>query len=371
MSLNSLIILSACFVFLCLTNASELESEVVEVFPYLAGADISALTVYENAGAVYRDEEGHAQDAITLLESAGMNCFRLRVFVDPSMVDVITNNTDYTLKLAKRVKEAGALLLINLHYSDTWADPGKQYKPAEWAHLPYEALKEEVERYTRETFQHFIDAGIKVDFVQLGNEITNGFLWPTGKVEYDGNDELSENWDCFSGLLLAAHQGFEDAYKGLTLPILFHHIESTGNLERTSWYLRNLIEHQIEFDVMAYSYYPEWHGDFCGLRATLQRSIDLTDKPVIVVETAYFWSPDPALEPRDKRLYPFPFSTTGQQQFMAELNRTVKNLEGNLGKGVIYWHPESVRFDSSFHVWKWGNCALFDYDGVILPAASF
>jgi arabinogalactan endo-1,4-beta-galactosidase len=351
-----------------LVAASEVEPRD---FPYLSGGDISALTVYENAGAVYRDAEGNVGDAISLLKDAGMNCFRLRVFVDPDMQGVVTNNLEYTLQLARRVKEAGALLLIDLHYSDTWADPAKQYKPAAWEHLPFDSLLDAVEIYTRTVFQAFIEADIEVDFVQLGNEITNGFLWPDGKVEYDGNDEAAENWDQFSALLLAANRGFEEAYTTLPLPVLFHHIESTGNLKRTDWYIRNLMEHGIPFDAMAFSYYPEWHGDFCGLRATLQRSVELTSKPVLVVETAYFWSPDPELEPRDLILYPMPFTPAGQQQFMTELNHTVKNLEHGMGKGVIYWHPESVRFDSSFHIWKWGNCALFDHNGVILPVTSF
>ncbi len=353
------------------------EEKGVEALPYLRGGDLSALTVYEQAGAVYRNSDGVAGDAIQILSEAGMNCFRLRVFVAPNGEGVVTNDLAYTLHLARRVKASGARLLIDLHYSDTWADPGKQYKPVAWEGLEFEALVLQVQRYTRETFEAFREAGITVDLVQLGNEITNGFLWPDGKLQQVQEDSgEAENWERFAALMLAAHKGLEQAYAGEVLPLRIHHIECTGEPERMQWYLDRLQTWEIPFDLIGLSYYPEWHGDLCGLRRSLNQAIALTHKPVMVVETAYDWHAQEstavsASELRDLSLYPWEFTPEGQLAYLRELDLLVRSLGNHMGKGVLYWHPESRRFEAPFFIWKWGSAALFDHEGVLLPGARF
>lgn len=338
---------------------------------YLEGADVSALEVYEQAGALYRSAAGaEAGDALELLHEAGMNCFRLRVFVDPKFEGIVTNDLEYTLRLAKRVKAIGAELMINLHYSDTWADPSKQYIPKLWKNLDLPELLEAVESYTHDVFTRFIEEGIEISYVQLGNEITNGMLWPIGKVEFEGDPRWAKNWDSFSAIQKAAHRGLTSAYSAAEtkLPFRWLHIECTGNLKRTSWYLEHVQQHGIPFDGVAFSYYPEWHGDLCDLRCTLNLAIAETDKPVVVAETAYPWHPEEGVE-LNPEINPYPFTREGQSVFMKKLHELVGDLDQNLGRGVIYWHPESVRFDAPFHIWRWGNVALFDLEGVILPAA--
>ena len=347
------------------------ESSRSPALPYLSGADLSALPVYEAAGAVYRDAEGQAGDALQILADAGMRCVRLRLFVDPDMQGIVTNNLDYTLSLARRCQDAGLEILLNLHYSDTWADPSKQFIPAAWRNLSPEALIERVQIYTHDVFQQFIHSGVQIDYVQLGNEITNGMLWPIGKVEFDGDPDRADNWQTFAALLHAAHRGFEQAYatSGQSTPKRFHHIECTGDLPRTEWYVRNLMLHEIPFDAVAFSYYPEWHGSLCDLRSTLHHASSQTGKPVIVVETAYPWHPESEDSHRDVNLYPHAFSPDGQAAFLDDLDRLVRNLDHGMGRGLFYWHPESRRMDAPFHIWKWGRHALFDFDGTLLPGA--
>ena len=347
---------------LCFGSAAE------DSFPYLTGADLSALPVYEAAGAVYRDAGGEKGDALHILAEAGMRCARLRLFVEPNMEGVVTNNLAYTLELAGRCQAAGLEILLDLHYSDTWADPSKQFIPVAWLDLPLDALREKVSEYTRQVFESFIAAGIRVHYVQLGNEITNGMLWPVGRVEFGGDPEQEDNWDAFASLLDAAHHGLEQAFAGAPypLPLRLHHIECTGDLARTDWYLGNLKSHGVPFDAVAFSYYPEWHGTIPDLEATLRHSIAMTGKPVVVVETAYPWHPDP--EEKTEGSFPYPLTPEGQGRFLCDVELAVRGLDSGMGRGVIYWHPESLRMDAPFHIWKWGRYALFGFDGKLLPS---
>ena len=340
---------------------------------WLVGGDISALPFFEQHGAVYYDEEGNSGDCIALLQEKGSNCFRLRLFVDPTMEEVVCNDLDYTLRLAKRIKNAGASLLLDLHYSDTWADPAKQFIPACWEGMDEDQLATAVEAYTEEVFKRFIEEGITVDYVQLGNEITNGFLWPIGRIEHNPEDaEDYTNWDQFAGLLHAAHRGLESAYagSGQKLPVRYHHIESADDPNKTLWYLKGLARYDIPFDGIALSYYPEWHGTLNDLQVAMALVVSMTHKPVLVVETAYPWCEEEGVEATDEN-FPYGKSQEGQSAFLEALVETVKSAPDGKGSGVIYWYPESRRMDADFYIWKWGSYALFDEHGRILKGAEF
>ena len=143
----------------------------------LRGADVSALARIEQGGGVFRDS-GRAGDALAILRSRGANLFRLRLFVSPNDSDVQVNDLAYTAAMAGRVKAAGAKLLLDIHYSDTWADPGHQTTPAAWSSLGFDSLEAEVERYTDSVVGVLKQAGALPDIVQVGNEIDGGMLWP-------------------------------------------------------------------------------------------------------------------------------------------------------------------------------------------------
>ncbi len=121
---------------------------------FLVGGDISALTRIEQAGGVFRDE-GKPGDAIGIMSDYGCNCFRLRLFVNPAGGNMVVNDLAYTIALAKRIKAAGAKLLLNFHYADTWADPGHQSKPKAWEDLDFESLERKVFEYTRDCIMEF------------------------------------------------------------------------------------------------------------------------------------------------------------------------------------------------------------------------
>ena len=164
------LLLSAAVIALCDQSATSA--------PFMAGADISALPVLENRGAVYRDG-GQALPVIDILRDHGVNWFRLRLFVNPNPAGdaFVVNNLAYTIALAQRAKASGAKLLLDFHYSDTWADPGRQTKPAAWGNLDYNQLQQQVYSYTKSSIEAFKAEGVLPEMVQIGNEISNGMLW--------------------------------------------------------------------------------------------------------------------------------------------------------------------------------------------------
>ncbi|HUJ66206.1 MAG TPA: glycosyl hydrolase 53 family protein, partial [Acidimicrobiales bacterium] len=221
-------LLAAALVTACsLGKGLSTASPSAPALPY-AGADVSALARIEQAGGVFRSS-GTAGDALHILRAQGMNTFRLRIFVNPNDSDVVVNDLPYTLGLATRVKATGAKLLLDFHYSDTWADPGHQATPAAWAALGFDSLKAQVERYTAGVIAALKHQGTLPDIVQVGNEIDAGFLWPLGQITGTG-DTLTQ-WTQFTGLLKAGIQGVRDSLgPGDSVKIMLHYSQggSTG-----------------------------------------------------------------------------------------------------------------------------------------------
>jgi len=335
------------------------------VQPWLAGADVSALATFERHGAVYRDGR-RAGDALAILRARGVDCFRLRLFVAPNGEDAVTNDLAYTLDLARRVKRSGAAFLLDIHYSDTWADPAKQFKPAAWEGQPLPQLAATVRRYTADVLRAFAAAGVAPDYVQLGNEITNGLLWPEGRVEYAQRDDAAA-WDRLGTLLRAAHDGLVDACADGARPRTILHLESPHQLERLLWYCRQATAQRVPFDMIGVSYYPEWHGGLAELRAALGALAAEFRKPVLVAETAYpsrkdeHWRGRPHMD--------WPLTPAGQRRFVREVAQVVAEVPEGLGAGVFYWHPEAVPVDG-LAVWVGGSCGLFDRKGRVLPGAA-
>jgi arabinogalactan endo-1,4-beta-galactosidase len=329
------------------------------------GADISALTVMEKAGAVFSDSRGTA-DALTILRRQGANYFRLRLFVAPDGEGMVTNDLEYTLALARRVKASGAALMLDIHYSDTWADPSKQFKPAAWASLPASALVARVRDYTHSVLARFCAEGLRPDSVQVGNEITNGMLWPEGRAEFGTASELA-GWETLGPLLRAGVEGVESGCAGGPVPKVVLHVESTGNIPRSLWFFRNAVRQGVRFDLIGLSYYPEWHGSLADLSSTLNTLAAEFGRPVLVAEVAYPWKHDTHWDGRPGMA--FPLTPAGQEAFLHEVRTAVARVPGGLGAGLVYWHPESIQA-RGVHAWLGGSCALFDDQGRLLPAAS-
>lgn len=331
---------------------------------FFIGADLSALPIYEQRGAKFT-KNGRAGDALELLRAEGLNAVRLRLFVDPKPEGIVDNSLDYTVALARRVKAAGHAFLLDLHYSDTWADPQKQFKPAAWEQLPFDELVARVGAYTREVLARFEREGLRPDFVQIGNEITHGTLWPDGRVKAGApREEDAAAWDRLAKILRA---GLDAVPRGPGQPQRMLHIESGGDLAKSLWWFRHARDAGLDYDLIGLSYYPDWHGDLPTYRRTLAALAEEFRKPIHVVEAGYPWKPTKKWT--EKTNMDWPLTSAGQAQFLADVVQAVKEIPHGLGRGVWYWHPESIQLPGHY-AWEGGSCALFDDRGELLPGAS-
>jgi arabinogalactan endo-1,4-beta-galactosidase len=286
---------------------------------FAVGADLSFLKSAEDAGAVFRDH-GRPMPGLQIFRHHGYNWIRLRLFHTPAE---LPNNLDYTIAVASEAKRLGYRFLLNFHYSDTWADPGKQTIPRAWEGLSCTELVKTIFQYTHGTIEFFIAAGAAPDMVQPGNEITAGMLWPHGK--------LPENWPQFAELLKAAIDGVRAASPARVMI----HIDRGGDREGTRGFFDRIVSLGIDYDVIGQSYYPWWHGTLEALQENLAFMSRRYGKDIFVVETAYCWRP---AEYTDKE-GPFPETPAGQRQFLEQVKRAVYETPDGRGAGVFWWEP--------------------------------
>ncbi len=333
---------------------------------FLVGGDISALAKIEKHGGVYRDR-GVAGDAIQIMRKSGANCFRLRLFVNPTGRGMVVNDLPYTVALAKRIRAAGAALLLDFHYSDTWADPAHQSKPAAWKNLPFAELEQRVYSHTRESLASLYAAGAAPDLVQIGNEVTPGMLWPDGKLYGAGDQE--RQWQQFAKLLKAGVRGVQDAAAGKDVPRIVLHIDKGASWAATKYFFDRIEKHQVPYDVIGLSYYPWWHGKMQDAQETVNKAAQTFGKQVLVVEAGYPYRPLHMGNQYHAEHMQYPQTPEGQKAFLQELIQIVHAVPEGRGIGVIWWYPESILV-KGLRIWHGGSTALFDNAGEPTPALS-
>jgi arabinogalactan endo-1,4-beta-galactosidase len=313
---------------------------------YAIGADLSFLKQAEEHGTVFKD--GNVpKPGLQIFKDHGYNWIRLRLFHTPTR---LPNNLEYTIAEAQAAKKLGFRFLLDYHYSDTWADPGKQFIPKAWEGMTHAQMVQALFAYTRDTIAAFREAGAMPDMVQIGNEITNGILWPDAK--------LPQNWDHFADFIKAGIAGVEAGKGNEPRPRIMIHIDKGGDWAATKAFFDKLHTYLINYDVIGQSYYPWWHGSLNDLRENLIYTEREYHKDIIVVEAAYNWTPG---NYRDKPA-PFPETPEGQKEFWDEVNRTVQATPEGRGIGVFWWEPavEGAR----------GGRGFFDQDGNALPVIT-
>jgi len=340
-------------------------AEIPMARDFIAGADVSHLSFFENRGVNYKDGD-QVRAALAILKQHGLNCVRLRLFTSSesqAQADPYNfgNNLDYTVPLAARVKVARLGLMLNLHYSDSWADPGKQTKPAAWTNLTFIQLEEQTYDYSSNTIAAFKSANAMPDYVQVGNEIIGGFLWPDGRV--GGNFDTPVQWSQFGRLLKSAISGIRDA-AGTNPPNIMIHIDRGGDWRATQWFFDSLLQQQVEFDLIGQSYYPWWHGNLTALRDCLSNTASRYVKPVVIVETAFPWTNsnyNPNLE--------ISSSTDGQVQFVAALAEILHRTPGGKSAGLCWWGAEYVPLNG-YNLAGFHRTSFFDFDANALPVVQ-
>ena len=328
---------------------------------FMKGVDLSMLKQVEDNGGLFYDNVNPI-DPIQEFNSKGINTVRLKIWHNPLLN---YNDLESVLEIAERVKNADLDLLLDFHYSDTWADPSNQNKPAAWENLNFETLCDSIEQYSRYVITKLKNQNTLPKYVQIGNETDCGFLWPDGYVCGESNNDIQ--WNKLRDLFMHAIEGvnaaldFEDSLK------IISHVSSGGN-----WFFGNLLEEDIPIDILAISYYPMWHGTLADLNQNINMLATQFGKPVLVVETAYpftlSWNDNTnnILGLETQLLDGYEASEEGQFSFLYDLISLVH--DNDFGYGICYWAPDWI--STSQFGSPWENQALFDFDGQLLDAVS-
>jgi arabinogalactan endo-1,4-beta-galactosidase len=366
---------------------------------FIMGADVSMLGQLESSGAVFRDEKGKASDCLSILKSGGVNWIRLRIWNDPvNREDVVEDgrllsragdpagggNDDLAayIRIATRAKKLGLKVLADFHYSDFWADPGKQATPYAWKDLDLGGLEKAVYDYTSSCLGAMRAAGVAPDMVQVGNEIDDGFLWPLGKITPGSSGGSIGGEEGFVALVKEAIRAVRDGDPAKRDPArrirVMIHASNGGSKANYRKVFDPLVQRGVDFDVIGLSFYPYWHGKVADLAANLADLATRYGKDLIVAETAYAWtfekgsSIENSFGPGADRLGGYRATVQGQASAIADIIAAVAGAPGGKGRGVFYWEPDWIPLPGAG--WRtgdgesWGNQALFDYEGRALPS---
>jgi arabinogalactan endo-1,4-beta-galactosidase len=332
---------------------------------FARGADISSLAKSEAKGGVYMWADGWKEDAIWILQKSGVNWIRLKVWVNPA--DGYNNKT-HVVNVAKRARAAGMNVLVDFHYTDTWADPGAQTKPAAWANYSVAQLKTAVYNHTADVLGAMVAAGAAPQMVQVGNELNGGMLWPTGR--YDQLDNLAQ-------FLISGANAVRATVPAAKVML---HLAEGGNNSVFRWFFDEMKARGVTWDAIGASYYPYWHGSLAGLQSNLNDMASRYGKPVYVVETAYPFNPGDRdgfgnIISAATPVAGYPASYTGQSNMLTAIANVVKAVPNGRGAGVFWW--EATWTAVAGNGWDpydpnskngWENQALFDFAWKATPA---
>lgn len=296
---------------------------------FLKGADVSWMTQMEAAGKNFYDRDGTATGLMQLLKARGMNTIRLRVWVNPQdgwngIADVVAKSI--------RAKRLGFKLLIDFHYSDSWADPGKQTKPAAWATQGFTALCQSVAAHTASVLNTLKASGITPEFVQVGNETNDGMLWPDGKA--------SLHMANFAKLVNAGYDAVKSVDNAISVVV---HLSNGFDNSLYRWLFDGLKSNGGKWDVIGMSLYPtpeNWVAMNAQCLVNMNDMVSRYDKAVMVCEAGMSWDEPAACK-----------------SFLEDLIAKTKSIAGDRGIGVLYWEPEA------YGQWQGYTLGAFDNDG--------
>ncbi len=327
------VLLIAVFALPACGEERALYVEKVENLPqdFIFGMDVSTLIALENAGVKYYDFEGREADALRVLWESGINHIRVRIWNDPYDEQgrgYGGGNCDLekALALGRRAAEYGMGMIVNFHYSDFWADPGKQMVPKAWQGMSPGEKADAIYAYTKDALWQLKNAGADVRMVQVGNEINSFFCG-------------ERDWENICLMLQGGIRAVREVCPGARVALHFANPEKQGSYD---YYARMLAEHQVDYDVFASSYYPYWHGTLENLSRTLSGIAHTHDKQVMVMETSYAYTGADSDfygntvgegDPCDRR---YPYTVQGQANHLRDLTDTLVN-HTEQGIGLVYW----------------------------------
>lgn len=287
---------------------------------FAKGADIGWYTEMEKKGYKFYTASGTEMDCPALMKSLGFNSLRFRVWVNP---EDVWNGKEDVLKKCLRAKELGMKIMIDFHYSDTWADPGKQYAPKAWESYDLDAMAKAVAEHTSDVLNILKDNGVDVTWVQVGNEVTNGMLWEKGRVE--GNSASG-----FAKLFKAGADKVRSIYPKASVIL---HIDNAWDMDTLKWFYSLMADTGVKYDMIGLSLYPSywndetnafepWEGKVNQAIANIPQLIKTYNRDVMLVEFGM-----PAAEPQKGK------------EALETLWNGLKDVKRF--KGIFYWEPES------------------------------
>ena len=326
---------------------------------FILGMDASCVPALEAGGVKYYDHDGNEKDVYQILSENGINYIRVRVWNDP--YDAAGNgygggncDIENAVEIGRRATQYGMKLLVDFHYSDFWADPGKQMVPKAWQGMDIDTKAEALYQYTKDSLQKLVDAGVDVGMVQIGNE-TNGAMCGENSSDLGG-------WKRIMQLMSAGSRAVREICPDALVAVHFANPEKVTNFES---YGKNLDYYQVDYDVFASSYYPFWHGTLDNLAAVLSDIAETYGKKVMVAETSYaFTSEDTDFSANTIGdgggiVKDYPFTYQGQANLVRNVVDTIANKTVN-GIGVFYW--EGTWISAGGGSWE-ENSALWEQYG--------
>lgn len=337
----------------------------------IRGGDISELTyVEQNGGKYYVDNK--AMDCLDILQDAGINTVRLRLYNDPGNKDFTPSNRLPSgiqeeadiLDLAKRAKNHGMQIVLSFHYSDYWTNGDTQNIPHEWADKQNVTdLGQNLYDFTYDFMKKMEAQGTTPEYVSLGNEIQAGILYPVGACS---------NMDNMCALL---QKGCEAVRAAAPNTKIILHLDGGGDSDKYTWFFGEMKSHKVDYDIIGASYYPFWTGKTCSeIRTWADAIASKFDKDILLMETGYAWTRDLPDGKWGQLYHNKPYtdlSPAGQKSFMIELNREISYAANQRVLGYLYWDPIFIEAGSTG--WELGgdnvvsNSTFFDYKGNAIP----
>ena len=369
---------------------------------FLNGIDCSMVSVIEENGGAYYDFDGKERDFFELIKENGINLVRIRLWNNYKSETGIKGggclDTERVLKMALRAKNAGLKFLLDFHYSDNWADPGKQACPASWRNLDFNSAQKELEKFTKNTIEYFVSKGANVDYVQIGNEINNGFMYPYGQIDWSNDNTKKDTIDKVATLLNTAISAVKTSSPNTKIIIhvgdyalkTWKDEKSGKNVPTGLWFFQQLDQRKVNYDIAAASYYLFYHhsdGDYLDMNtmtSSIDQFIDTLGKPFIIMEysMAFTLNSHQFAENQFGQEYSnllkneYPTSFQGQTNMILDIAERVAKAKNNKGIGICYWGGEWLPVkgagwgDQSSTKSSWANQALFTYEGMASPSLA-
>ena len=307
-------------------------SNLVHAQSFAKGADVGWLQQMEATGYVFYNDNGVAQDCFQILKDKGINSVRFRVFVNPSADKVSGHcSKDEVVAMSARAKAMGFRIMIDFHYSDTWADPGKQVKPAAWANHPFAQLKTDVYDHTFEVMNALKINGVMPEWVQIGNEIRGGMLRPDGSTS---------NYPQLAQLITSGYKAVKAVSP--TSKVIVH-LDRGNDSALYRGFFDALTTNGALYDVIGMSYYPYWlkqdyTASIGNLTSNMKDMVTRYGKEVIIAEVG--------------GEYTAPQNT---YDMLVAVQQAIKSVPQSKGLGVFYWEPEGAKSWSGYQLNAWGD----------------